>query len=117
SFAQHGIAFDCLERENEIGGNWNFGKPHSSVYRSAHLISSKRMIEYPDFPMPADWPAYPSHRLVQQYFESYARHFELYRHIQCHTSVARIDPAGAEWDVVLEGGETRRYRGIVIANG
>ena len=35
------IAFDCLEREDDVGGNWYYGKPHSSDYRSTRLISSK----------------------------------------------------------------------------
>lgn len=117
NFAERGVPFDCLEREDDVGGNWNYGKPHSSVYRSTHLISSKRMIQYPDFPMPADWPAYPSHRLVQEYFQSYARHFDLYRQIQFDTSVERAEPAGSGWDVTLADGQTRHYRGLIIANG
>src|SRR5215469_17014132 len=55
-----GIAYDMFEREDGVGGNWYFGKPHSSVYRSIHLISSKPLTEYRDFPMPKDYPDYPS---------------------------------------------------------
>jgi hypothetical protein len=29
-----GIPFDCLEREDDVGGNWHYGKPASSVYAS-----------------------------------------------------------------------------------
>ena len=57
---EYGIAAECIEREDQVGGNWYYGKPCSSVYRSAHLISSKTLTEYPDFPMPEDWPEYPS---------------------------------------------------------
>jgi len=117
NFLQQGIPFDCLEREDDVGGNWNYGKPASSVYRSTHLISSKRLIQYPDFPMPADWPDYPGHRLVQEYFQSYARHFDLYQRIEFNTAVARIEPAESQWEVALQDGRTRRYRGVVIANG
>ena len=56
NFLQEGISFDCLEREDDLGGNWNFGKPCSSVYASTHLISSKRQTEYTDYPMPATIP-------------------------------------------------------------
>jgi len=121
NFAQQGIPFDCLEREDDIGGNWNYGKPHSSVYRSAHLISSKRLIQFPDYPMPAEWPAYPGHQLVQEYFRSYAQHFDLYPRIEFNASVARIEPANSngdsQWEVTLEDGRSRRYRGVAIANG
>lgn len=118
SFKQAGIAFDCFEREDTLGGNWCYGKPASSVYRSTHLISSKKLTEYTDFPMPEGYPEYPSHRLVHEYLTSYARHFDLDKHIEYNTLVDSIE-RGAEggWRVVLGNGQTRRYRGVVIANG
>lgn len=114
---QLGIACDVIEREDDVGGNWYYGKPHSSVYKSTHLISSKPGTEYVDFPMPAEYPDYPSHRQVFQYFQSYARAFDLYRLIQFNTSVVSIEKADEYWDVALDNGETRRYGGVVIANG
>jgi cation diffusion facilitator CzcD-associated flavoprotein CzcO len=114
---QLGIACDVIEREDDVGGNWYYGKPNSSVYKSTHLISSKPGTEYVDFPMPAEYPDYPSHWQVFEYFKSYARAFDLYRLIQFNTSVERIEQAGDCWDVTLDNGETRRYGGVVIANG
>jgi cation diffusion facilitator CzcD-associated flavoprotein CzcO len=123
NFLERGIAFDCLEREDDVGGNWYYGKPNSSVYQSTRLISSKRLTEYTDFPMPADWPEQPAHDRVWQYLRSYAQHFDLYPHIEFQTSIERIErpreygSAASCWDVVLSTGERRRYRGVVIANG
>ncbi|MCH7751334.1 MAG: NAD(P)-binding domain-containing protein [Planctomycetes bacterium] len=117
NFLQGGVAFDCLEREDDIGGNWYFGKPSSSVYASTHLISSKRLTEFTDFPMPKDYPEYPNCRLVWDYLHDYARKFGLYEHIQLNTSVERIEPCPQGWRVALAGGEKRVYRGVVIANG
>jgi flavin-binding monooxygenase-like protein len=117
NFRALGIPFDCLEREDDVGGNWYYGKPHSSVYQSTHLISSKPLTQYVDFPMPDDYPDYPGHRQVWQYLRDYARQFGLYEHIEFGTSVERIEPAGEGWDVHLADGATRRYRGVVIANG
>ena len=114
---QLGIACQVIEREDDVGGNWYYGKPNSSVYRSTHLISSKPGTEYTDFPMPADYPDYPSHEQVWQYFRSYARAFDLYKLIEFNTAVEQIEPAGALWDVRLDNGETRRYQGVIIANG
>ncbi|RMF57602.1 MAG: monooxygenase [Calditrichaeota bacterium] len=114
---QHGIPCDVLEREDEVGGIWNYGKPFSSVYRSTHLISSKPLTEYTDFPMPADYPDYPNHAQVLAYFKAYARHFGLYDLIEFNTTVERVAPSGAGWEVTLAGGHKRRYRGVVIANG
>ena len=33
NLAQRGIACDVFEREDGVGGNWYYGKPHSSIYR------------------------------------------------------------------------------------
>ncbi|MGD9647339.1 MAG: flavin-containing monooxygenase [Pirellulales bacterium] len=116
-FADQGIAFDVLEREDEVGGNWYFGTRGSAVYASTHLISSKRMTEFKDFPMPDSLPDYPNHRQVCQYLRSYARHFDLYPRIEFHTTVERIEPAGDSWDVRLADGQRRTYAGVVIGNG
>ena len=85
NFLQGGVAFDCLEREDDIGGNWYFGKPASSIYASTHLISSKRLTEFTDFPMPKDYPEYPNYRLVWDYLHDYVRTFGLREHIQFNT--------------------------------
>ncbi len=139
NFLDHGIPFDCLEREDAIGGNWCYGKPASSIYQSTHLISSKRLTEYSDFPMPEDYPEYPSHELVFRYLRSYAEHFGLLGHIQFNTAVKWVEPFTNSRDLTnrrdqrlvesrlvsnhsgfrvrLANGEERIYRGVVIANG
>lgn len=119
---QHGIACDVFEKNDDVGGNWYYGKPGSSVYRSTHLISSKPGTEYTDFPMPAEYPDYPNHWQVHEYIKSYARHFGLYELITFNTGVTRIVPVeegspSTPWDVTLTNGETRRYAGVVICNG
>jgi len=117
NFLERGIPIDCLEREDQIGGNWCYGKPHSSVYDSTHLISSKRLTEYTDFPLPEDYPEFPNHRQVFDYLKNYAEHFKLTSHIQFNTTVDWMEPAECGWLVRLAGGEERLYRGVVIANG
>jgi cation diffusion facilitator CzcD-associated flavoprotein CzcO len=126
---EYGFEVEILEREDDLGGNWNFGKPYSRVYSSTHMISSKPFTQYPDFPMPDEFPDYPHHSHVLAYFRSYARHFGLEEVIQFRTSVDRVAPvpvAGGlsdespRWDVTVttdDGTETRRYAGVVVANG
>lgn len=116
-FVAASLPFDCLEREDDVGGNWYYGKPHSSVYESTHCISSKRLTEYVDYRMPSSYPAYPSHRQVWEYLRSYARHFGLYEHIELNTPIERIEPLNDTWLVKLKDGRQRKYRGVVIANG
>ncbi|MGI9456852.1 MAG: flavin-containing monooxygenase [Aeoliella sp.] len=118
NFAAAGLPFDCLEREETLGGNWCYGKPASSVYRSTHLISSKVLTEFTDFPMPEEYPEYPHQELVWQYLRNYADHFGLDEYIEYNTAVRHCSPAPkGGWNVELERGEVRHYRGLVIANG
>lgn len=115
---QSGIAFDCLERQDQLGGNWNYGSPASSVYRSTHMISSKRLTEYRDFPMPDDYPEFPHHREIWEYLQAYAEHFGLLEHIEFGAGVRRVDRLpGGGWRVELESGERRDYARLVVANG
>ncbi|MFI4876618.1 MAG: flavin-containing monooxygenase [Blastopirellula sp. JB062] len=116
---QLGIPCQALEREQDVGGNWNFGQASSSVYQSTHLISSKRMTAYDDFPMPESFSAYPSHQEALLYLRNYARQFDLYSHIELGASVNRISPNERDgWDISLDGEtESRRYAGVIIANG
>ncbi|MCI0699404.1 NAD(P)-binding protein [candidate division KSB1 bacterium] len=104
----HQIPCDVIEAEDDVGGNWYYGKPRSSVYRSTHLISSKPLTEYTDFPMPAHYPDYPSHAQVWEYLRSYAKTFGLYESIEFNTAVERIEKAGGFWEVTLNNNQTRR---------
>ena len=117
-----GIAAECLEREDGIGGNWFFGSAASAVFESTRLISSKTLTEYTDFPMPRDWPAYPDRRQCLEYLRSYARHFGLLPHIHTGIPVERIEPAAGRdtpcgWLVQAAGRPPQQYAGVVIASG
>ena len=115
---ERGLACDCFEREDDVGGNWCFGKPSSSVYRSTHLISSKRLTEFADFPMPKAYPPYPSREQVHDYLRTYAREFGLYDNIEFNRSVDRVEPAERGWLVQLAGEPAvRHYARVFIANG
>lgn len=117
NFLAAGVPFDCLEREDDVGGNWYFGASCSRVYASTHLVSSKALTEYSDFPMPDEWPEYPSHRQALAYLRDYARRFGLYERIEFGVGVESAKPQAAGWEVSLGNGEERLYRGVVIANG
>ena len=115
---QAGIPVEVFERQDQLGGNWYFGSPHSSVYASTHMISSKRLTEFCDFPMPSEYPPYPSHEQAWGYLKAYADHFGLGDHLRYGSTVRRIAPSGDAWHVWLEGeAQPRTFRGVVIANG
>ena len=112
------IPFEVVERENDVGGLWDASLPHSPVYRSAHLISSRPLTEFPDFPMPRDYPDYPNHAQALEYLRSYAKAFGLYDCIRLGRVVERAE-RGEEggWRVTFGDGETRNYSGLIVASG
>ena len=79
----------CYDESGAIGGNWVFSEDPSrtSVYEVTHIISSKWLSGFEDFPMPDDYPDYPSHRQILAYFEDYAAHFGLLPHVHLRTQV------------------------------
>jgi dimethylaniline monooxygenase (N-oxide forming) len=118
-----GIPFDCFEKGSAIGGNWRYQNDNgmSSAYRSLHINTSRRQMAYASYPMPADYPDYPNHWQIAKYFDDYVDHFGLRDKIRFRTEVTKVEPAGGEWDVTVEGerGEeqTTRYGAVMVANG
>lgn len=55
---------------------------HSSIYRSLVSNTSKEMMCFSDFPMPADYPNYLHNSQLLQYYQLYAQHFGLLKYIQ-----------------------------------
>ena len=116
AFRDAGIPYDQIEREPFVGGNWANG-----VFESTHIISSRKSTEYLDYPMPADWPDFPSSAQMNEYLESFAEEFGLKRSIEFETEVQKVEPLDETgmggWRVVVSGGEVRHYAGVIIANG
>ncbi len=124
NLARRGIPFVGFETHTEVGGLWDIDNPRSTMYESAHLISSKTTTAYDEFPMRDEVADYPSHWDMRTYFNDYADTFDLRRHYRFGTSVVRAEPSGdaAEtWQVTTEdpggGRETGTFAGLVIANG
>ena len=119
NFVARGIAFDCLEREQDIGGLWNFNSPGGIVYETTHLISSISSTGFDDLPMrDEDYPEYPSHERVLGYFRDAVMTFGIAPHIAFGKTVSRIAPREGMWEVAVAGeGAPRLYRGVVIASG
>ncbi|HNP86183.1 MAG TPA: NAD(P)-binding domain-containing protein [Kouleothrix sp.] len=110
---RHGIAFEAFERDDRLGGNWYHG-----VYETVHIISSRKTTEYSDYPMPLNYPDFPSAAQMLTYLNSYADHHALKPHIRFNTGVEHVASApGDRWELTLSTGERRTYAGVVIANG
>ncbi len=96
----------CYDDGAAIGGNWAYVEDpaRTSVYDSTHIISSKPLSGFEDFPMPADFPDFPSHRQMLAYFETYADHFKLRPHIKLRRRVeSATRGADGRWTLRLTG--------------
>lgn len=111
------IDFDGYEKHSDVGGLWDIENPHSTVYETAHLISSKKMTEFTEFPMDESVADYPSHHELRKYFRDFAREYKLYDHYRFNSAVANISPGNNGWQLALENGDTLPYAGVIIANG
>ena len=111
-----GIAYDQVEADREVGGNWFHG-----VYETAHIISSRKTTEYSDFPMPAHYPDFPSQVQMGEYYRLYTDNFNLRENIEFETKAVMCRPlTDGTWEAELAKGtetEKRIYKGIVVCNG
>ena len=121
---EQGIPFQGFELHSDVGGLWDIDAPHSTMYETAHLISSKKMTQFDDFPMGEEVAEYPSHREMRRYFCDFARHFDLYQDYAFNCEVLSCDPlgeSGAGWRVTWRDGEGQEhseiFAGVLIANG
>jgi hypothetical protein len=112
-----------FDRNQAVGGNWLFdpGATHSSVFETTHIISSKTLSSYHDYPMPASYPDYPSHAQLAAYFQGYADHFGVTPHIRFGTEVLAAEPLpGDRWALRWEEDNRAHeatFDALVVANG
>nr|XP_046248475.1 flavin-containing monooxygenase 5-like isoform X2 [Scatophagus argus] len=120
----------CFESSDDIGGLWNFKESpepdRSSIYRSLIVNTSKEMMCFSDFPMPAHYPNYMHNSQLLQYFRLYAEHFELLKHIHFQTTVKSIMQRpdfclSGQWDIVTinrDGEEERHvFDAVLVCSG
>lgn len=117
---QHGIAYDCFEASDNIGGNWYYQNPNgmSACYQSLHIDTSKTRFSFEDFPVPEDWPDYPHHSEIFQYLNDYVDHFQLRETITFNSRVTRAHrERDGRWTVETSDGQVRNYSILIVANG
>jgi cation diffusion facilitator CzcD-associated flavoprotein CzcO len=123
---KQGLQFDGFEAFDDVGGLWNIANPRSTVYESAHLISSRTTTQFAELPM--DTTAdYPGHRELLRYFRRYADTFGLRERFRFGTRVVRVDPVDGDstgrsgWRIRTDAGsgdgQDTVYSHVVLANG
>ncbi|XP_028666543.1 dimethylaniline monooxygenase [N-oxide-forming] 2-like [Erpetoichthys calabaricus] len=127
---EEGLQPVCFEQSDEIGGLWRFKEEpqdgQASIYQSLTTNTSKEMMCYSDFPFPAHVPNYLHHSKVLEYLHSYARHFDLLRHICFKTLVRSVKKRpdftrSGQWEVVTVNSEgleeSAIFDGVLVCAG
>tara|TARA_B100000787_G_C16197623_1_gene302101 strand:+ start:3090 stop:4397 length:1308 start_codon:yes stop_codon:yes gene_type:complete len=123
NISEAGISVIAYDYNGDVGGNWIYNEKvsHSSVFETTHIISSKTLSQYEDFPYGPEISDYPSHEELRNYFQSYAKHFNLYPHIQFNTLVKScVRLASNDWEVTTikdENEHVEIFTDLVVCNG
>lgn len=113
AFQEAGILYDQVDASDDLGGNWYHG-----VYETAHIISSKKVTQFSNFPMPEDYPDFPSAQNMRDYLNLFAAHFNLRQFIEFNRQVTYVRPVENNlWEVTFADQEQRLYKGVVMCNG
>ncbi|XP_012721901.2 LOW QUALITY PROTEIN: flavin-containing monooxygenase 5 [Fundulus heteroclitus] len=114
----------CFESSDDIGGLWRFKEnpepDRASIYHSVIINTSKEMMCYSDYPIPAHFPNFMHNSLIMDYFRMYANHFQLTKHIRFHTRVLNIKKRSdfsrsGQWDVETENKDGKKEKHIFDA--
>ena len=119
SCLEEGMKVQAFEKSSYLGGNWKFKDPGVSVFRHTELTSSKYLTAFSDFPMPEDYPHFLTHQQYLEYLLSYARHFDLTRHIDFKTSVESVERQGDKWLVQTSGDRSQSilFDAVAVCTG
>ena len=119
-----GLEVDCFEMSPEIGGHWVIDNPNgrSAAYRSLETNTTHRMSRLSDYEMPAEWPDFPGHALVRQWFEYYVDRSGFRARIALRTEVVSArpeQPSGWRVQARAADGSTaeQRYDALVACSG
>ena len=122
--SQAGHEVRVFDKCPDVGGVWS----RTRRYPGVTTQSPKAQYSLSDFPMPKDYPEWPSGAQVQAYFAAYAAEFGLGSALRLDTEVTAASPAGdGRWTLTLQsrdaGGtesteeSTEEFDRLVVANG
>jgi len=113
-----GVDYLQVERHDGVGGLWDIDNPGTPMYESAHFISSRTMSGFGGFPMPDDYPDYPSRRQVLTYLQDFAKHYDLLAQIQFGTGVQAIQRQDdGSWSATFHDGHRANFSAVACASG
>jgi len=120
---QFGFDVTVYEKAGDVGGVWSATRR----YPGLSTQNNKDSYCFSDFPMPKNYPEWPSGQQMQKYLQAYAEHFEIAEDLLLNTKVTQAtnDPQTGQWTVSsvardAEGSdkeEVRVFDFLVVCNG
>ncbi|MGE4409998.1 MAG: FAD-dependent oxidoreductase, partial [Sphingobium sp.] len=111
-----------FDKETEVGGVW----ASSRRYPGLATQNPRDTYAFSDFPMPSDYPEWPSGSQMQTYLQSYADHFGVTKHLSLSTEIVRAEPKpdGKGWTIASRPADqpdaattAQSFDWLIICNG
>lgn len=108
-----------VEKVGDLGGVWE----PSRSYPGVRTQTPRDLYRFSDFPMPADYPEWPSGAQMHAYLDAYAWRFGVRPRIRFGTEVLHLSrrPGGRGWLVASREADaaarTEAYDAVVVATG
>jgi Flavin-binding monooxygenase-like len=110
---QAGHAVIVYDKAPDVGGVWS----RTRRYPGLTTQSPKAQYSLSDFPMPRDYPEWPTGEQVQAYLASYVAHTALEPCLRLAAEVTSATPAPDGGWAVTADGTTEMVDALVVANG
>jgi dimethylaniline monooxygenase (N-oxide forming) len=87
-----------IDKNHYPFGVWNL-KNHPGVKEFTYCVSSKLYMTISDFPIPKEYPEFPYHSDILEYYKLYAKKFDLLKHVKCNIEVLNTKKIGDCWNI------------------
>ncbi|KAL0933856.1 dimethylaniline monooxygenase 2 [Colletotrichum truncatum] len=121
---EDGFDATLFERRSRVGGLWSFtdDKTMTTALPTTNALLSKYTCGFTDFPMPDKYPPFLMQSQFEEYMESYAEHFGLYKHIVFNALVQKVvrNDDGSKWQVeMIRSGmpDVQQFDKVVFCHG
>jgi len=105
-----GIDFEVVEASDKIAVRWHHH------YDRLHLHTVKQFSHLPHLQFPENYPLYVPRKELVDYFENYAKQFEIKPHF--NTEVQKISKAeNGNWKVLTQGENEYEAKNVILATG
>ena len=102
-----------LESSEDLGGVW-----HKYCWKMATLTSSKWVTEFGFYPMPEEYPVFPTSDQMMEYLQNFAIEFGLKERIRCGVKVQAVKKNDdSTYDVITNSGVYKHYNFVVLCTG